>query len=100
MEREEKKKRNTAWSEHTTMKEERQKRREKRTKKKQWLKRHATATSERSKAIGNTDKRVEDDSEDEDTWEEVAKEERMAKKLRRGEITQKEFDTQFTDLIN
>ncbi|KAF8621632.1 hypothetical protein AX15_007650 [Amanita polypyramis BW_CC] len=99
MEREEKRERNIAWSDKTSRKEERQTRREKRAKKKQWLK-TATAVSEQSSTARNASKRAhaEGGSEGEDTWEELAKEERMAKKVKRGEITQKEFDTQFTDL--
>ena len=39
------------------------------------------------------------DGEDEaDDWDELAKEERMAKKLKRGNITQNDFDMEFSGL--
>ncbi|KAK2466230.1 hypothetical protein APHAL10511_001872 [Amanita phalloides] len=90
----EKRKRNTAWSEQTSKREEREKRKDKRAKKKEWLK---TRAIEQSKPSNDSSKRlrVEDD---EDAWEELAKEERMAKKLKRGEISQSEFDAEFADL--
>ncbi len=35
---------------------------------------------------------------DEDDWDELAKEERMAKKLRKGEVSQQDFDAAFAEL--
>ena len=35
---------------------------------------------------------------DEDDWTELAQEERMAKKVKRGHISQKMFDAEFGDL--
>ena len=40
----------------------------------------------------------EADDADEDEWEELAREERMAKKVRKGEVSQGEFDLAFGDL--
>jgi ATP-dependent RNA helicase DDX55/SPB4 len=40
----------------------------------------------------------EDDADEGDDWDELAREERMAKKVRKGNITQGTFDEQFTDL--
>lgn len=92
--KEEKKKRNTAWSEKASKKEERERRRDKKTKKKQWLKTQVMSANEQTTCPKRP--RAEEDSED--TWEQLAKEERMAKKLKKGEITQKEFDAEFVDL--
>ena len=39
-----------------------------------------------------------DDDTDGDDWEELAREERMAKKLKRGDISQTDFDNEFADL--
>jgi len=34
----------------------------------------------------------------EDDWDDLAREERLAKKLRKGAVSQKEFDEEFGDL--
>jgi ATP-dependent RNA helicase DDX55/SPB4 len=39
-----------------------------------------------------------EDSDDGSDWEELAREERMAKKVKRGEVSQKAFDAEFGDL--
>lgn len=36
--------------------------------------------------------------DEEDDWDELAREERMAKKLKKGEVSQREFDVEFADL--
>ncbi|KIL70035.1 hypothetical protein M378DRAFT_183640 [Amanita muscaria Koide BX008] len=95
----EKKKQNTAWSDHASRKEERLKRREKRVKKKQWLKAQEDVVNNSTKTTGDKRNRDSKSSGDEDGWEELAKEERMAKKLKKGEITQTEFDAEFGDLV-
>lgn len=41
---------------------------------------------------------VEDSRDDEDDWDELAKEERLAKKVRKGTATQQVFDAVFGDL--
>lgn len=42
---------------------------------------------------------VEKDNEhDGDDWDELAREERMVKKVKKGEISQKQFDAEFGDL--
>jgi len=98
MEKKEKKKRNTAWSEQVSRQEERQKRRDKKAKKRQWLKTQAELADEQTTKPGDSSKRPRAEEDDEGSWEELAREERMAKKLKRGEITQKEFDAEFADL--
>jgi len=97
-EKEEKKKRNAAWSEQSSRQEERQKRRDKKAKKKQWLKTQAELVDEQNTKPSDSSKRPRAEEDDEGSWEELAREERMAKKLKRGEITQKEFDAEFVDL--
>lgn len=92
----EKKKANAAWSDKMTKKEVKEKRKYKKDSKSQWLKRQQqeTANKKRSRDEGED----EDEDEDEDDWEELAKEERMAKKLKRGDISQREFDNEFTGI--
>ncbi|KIJ70539.1 hypothetical protein HYDPIDRAFT_23639 [Hydnomerulius pinastri MD-312] len=89
-----KRKRNAAWSQQVDNKEERESRKLKRERKRQWLKAQAsTGTAQ------GAERREEGDSEDEeDDWDELAKEERLAKKVRKGAATQKEFDAAFGDL--
>lgn len=99
LERVKKKKTNTAWSDHITRKEERDKRREKRVKKKKWLKEQQSApTSELPLNKRPHSEVVGGESGSEDSWDELAKEERMAKKLKKGEISQQEFDAAFPDI--
>ena len=43
-------------------------------------------------------KRPRDETEDDDDWDDLAREERMAKKVRKGEVSQKAFDAEFGDL--
>lgn len=89
----EKKKANAAWSNKVTKKEEREKRKQKKEKKQQWLK------QQQKEVVGDKKRnRVEDEGDNGDEWEELAREERMAKKLKRGDISQREFDNQFSDM--
>lgn len=82
--------------------EEKDKRREKKDRKKKWLKTQPSVEDptrgesdlKRGRALSDS----EDDEEDDDDWDELAKEERMAKKVRRGDISQGAFDLQFGDL--
>lgn len=98
--RAEKKKLNSAWSEKVVKKEEREKRKEKRSAKRKWLK---TQTVEAVLPGDQTQKRArsEDDGgeqDDSDDWDELAREERMAKKVKKGDINQRTFDAEFGDL--
>jgi len=98
-----KKKRKAAWSEKFEKKQERETRRGKRISKKKWLK-----TQEAVLGIGSETllgKRQRDGSNermdganDNDDWVELAREEKMAKRLRRGGVSQKDFDAEFGDL--
>jgi ATP-dependent RNA helicase DDX55/SPB4 len=99
-ERAEKRQQNLAWSHQVARKEEKDKRREKKDRKKKWLK---SQTSANEDAAGGDqsfkrERPAEDDADEGDEWGELAREERMAKKVRRGDITQGAFDKQFADL--
>ncbi|KAJ7349024.1 DEAD-domain-containing protein [Mycena albidolilacea] len=94
-ERAEKQKANVAWSDKVVKKEEREKRREKKGKKRKWLKTQAVDGSEQKDGEHGEH---EDDAVDEgDDWDELAREERMAKKMRKGDVSQKAFDAEFAD---
>ncbi|KIY42929.1 DEAD-domain-containing protein [Fistulina hepatica ATCC 64428] len=107
---EEKKKNHAAWSNKSLRKEEREKRKEKRKKKKRWHDAQQKASKGASSAVPNTDmsgggtlagKRSRSNSrshDDGDDWDALAREERMAKKVRQGNVSQKAFDAEFTDL--
>ncbi|KAF9055271.1 DEAD-domain-containing protein [Hymenopellis radicata] len=86
--RKQKKKVNVSWSDKVVKQEERDVRKEKRVKKKAWEKEQ---TKKREHDV------VDEDGDDGDDWDDLAKEERMAKKVRRGEVSQKEFDMEFDD---
>ncbi|KAF9462671.1 DEAD-domain-containing protein [Collybia nuda] len=93
-----KRKLNSAWSEKASQKEERDKRKEKRSAKKKWLKTQVPTTPA---PLGNqTSKRtrIEDGQDSGDDWNDLAREERMAKKLKKGDINQKTFDAEFGDI--
>ena len=68
-------KKNLAWSEKVTVKEEREKRREKKAKKRAWLKTDTGKFAESEQA------NLADHGEE---WEELAMEERLAKKRKKG----------------
>ncbi|KAJ2931643.1 hypothetical protein H1R20_g5369, partial [Candolleomyces eurysporus] len=102
-ERAKKKKANASWSEVANKKEQRSKRKEKKVAKQKWLRANKQETAETSTG-GTSTKRPRDEEsddasdEDDDDWDELAREERMAKKVKKGEITQRDFDAEFTDL--
>lgn len=78
--------------------EGKEKRKEMKGRKKEWQK---AQTQVQDTADDDDKKRAREDSgsdEGADDWDELAREERMAKKLKRGDISQKDFDQQFTDL--
>jgi ATP-dependent RNA helicase DDX55/SPB4 len=86
-----KKKVNTAWSKQAERKDERELRREKKNRKRKWLKANGETSTVGAKELPQKDS----DAGDEDDWEDLAREERMAKKLKRGEIDQDAFDAEF-----
>lgn len=88
---------NAAWSNQTFKRETRDKRKEKKAKKKQWLKSQQPQPSSSTPLVPQK-RHVEaddDDDSNEDDWAELAREERMAKKVRKGEMSRLEFDTEF-----
>jgi ATP-dependent RNA helicase DDX55/SPB4 len=87
------KKINFAWSDKHSKKEEREKRKEKKDRKKNWLK-----TQEKTEVGAQNSlkrERAEDEQEGKAEWAELAKEERMAKKLKKGNISQMDFNEEF-----
>ncbi|KAH0839733.1 DEAD-domain-containing protein [Lanmaoa asiatica] len=92
-----KRKRNIPWSQQAANKEQKEKRKLKRDRKRQWLKSQATANRNATTPVRSQS--VEDSRrDDEDDWDELAKEERLAKKVRKGTATQQVFDAEFGDL--
>ncbi|KAF5390553.1 hypothetical protein D9757_002771 [Collybiopsis confluens] len=87
------KKANAPWSVKTDKREEREIKKEKRKKKKQWLKMQPSDNIQRDR------KRTrEEEATEEEDWSEMAREERLAKKVRKGDVSQKTFDVEFGDL--
>lgn len=88
-----------SWSKQLAKKDAREKRRVQKTRKKAWMtssrlgeERKDHAALKRTRADGE-DKNVVDSAEDAlDDWASLAEEERLAKKLKKGKISQAEFD--------
>ncbi|KAJ7494531.1 hypothetical protein B0H11DRAFT_2227939 [Mycena galericulata] len=59
-----------------------------------WLKTQATTAVPAKQEHGEHGDQVPDEGDD---WEELAREERMAKKMRKGDVSQKAFDAEFAD---
>lgn len=85
--------------------EQRVKRKEKKVAKAKWLRANADGMDvdgEAAPADGAPSKRTRsaesEQDDDGDDWDELAREERMAKKLKKGEVSQKQFDAEFGDL--
>lgn len=78
-------------------KEEKLKRKEKKDKRREWLKQ-----SMAEKAVGEKRGRAEsigaEGGADEDDWDDLAREERMAKKVKKGLVSQDAFDGEFGEL--
>ncbi|KAF8191485.1 DEAD-domain-containing protein [Mycena galopus ATCC 62051] len=94
-ERAEKQKANVAWSDKVVKKEEREKRRDKKVKKRKWQKTQAAEDS--AQKDGGHGEHGDEAVDEGDDWEELAREERMAKKMRKGDVSQKAFDAEFAD---
>lgn len=94
-----KRKRNTPWSQQTVNKEEKNKRKLKKDRKRQWLKSQATVNHNAMTPVkSQSAEDSRDDGDGGDDWDELAKEERLAKKVRKGTATQQVFDAEFGDL--
>ncbi|KAL1701419.1 P-loop containing nucleoside triphosphate hydrolase protein [Schizophyllum commune] len=126
--RRERKKTNTAWSAQKDRQDERQRRKEKKVSKRKWERKEAAAKEGKGEGgetkgeEGKGEKGGEgtmevdgegkdgkaetvpakrgasSDDEGADDWAELAREERMAKKVKRGAVSQKAFDAEFGDL--
>jgi len=97
--RAEMKKRTAPWSKETNRKEEREKRREKKVRKRKWLDANAPTSKEGGEDVEMKTETADDNSDGGgDDWEEMQREERMAKKVKRGAVTQKAFDAEFGGL--
>ena len=95
--RAEQKKTNLSWSRQTGRKEDRDERKEKKERKRQWEKSQAKPAPEPGHAPKRS-RSPEDVDEADDDWDELAREERIAKKVKRGDVSQTEFDREFADL--
>jgi len=88
---------NLSWSRQVAKKDAKEKRRAQKTRKKAWV---TSTRPEKERKEHSTLKRMRADNEEklvdsadaEDDWTSFAEEERLAKKLRKGKITQDEFD--------
>ena len=96
--RAEQKKVNMAWSQQASRKEERERRREKKQRKKIWEKTQNQLATGSGGNIKRPLAAASDSANDEDDWEELAKEERMAKKVKRGDLSQRDFDLEFANI--
>ena len=94
--RSEQKKKNAAWSLKVEQRDRRDLRKEKKDRKRAWLKEQDSKVV--SDEASGTKRALQSDDEDNDDWDELAKEERMAKKLRKGTINRKQFDEEFSGL--
>ena len=91
---------NEAWSDQKARKVEREKRKEKKEKKKAWQKANPVPVkkTDADSATNSKRKQSDDGSDSEDDWDELAREERMAKKVKKGEVDSKAFDQEFSGL--
>ncbi|OJT07859.1 ATP-dependent rRNA helicase SPB4 [Trametes pubescens] len=97
----EKQKLNSAWSDKMKQREERDKRKEKKDRKKKWLKAQEAADTATPDQTGSK-RGLEDVSGESggegDDWAELAREERLAKRVKKGHLSQSRFDAEFADL--
>ncbi|KAH9951892.1 DEAD-domain-containing protein [Amylocystis lapponica] len=94
--RAEKRKTNAAWSNKATKEEERHNRKEKKDRKKKWLEAQKGASDDPHGAKRTRD--TESADGDSNDWAELAREERMAKKVKKGHLSQVVFDEEFSAL--
>lgn len=79
-------------------KEEKEQRKDKRSRKRKWL--QAQTQTKEVDTAGKRDRLDASDGGDEgeDDWITLAKEERLAKKVKRGAMSQATFDAEFVDM--
>jgi ATP-dependent RNA helicase DDX55/SPB4 len=85
---------NLSWSGQVARKDARQVRKEKRVRKRKWLESKDQSTANANVTLKTTPDVKGVDEE----WDELAREERMAKKVRRGDLSQEDFDKEFDNL--
>ena len=87
------------WSNKITRKEQRDKRKEKKERKKTWTKDrtggHENADLKRSRDTHEANGTRNDSEDEDDDWDELAREERLAKKVKKGHVSQEAFDEEF-----
>ena len=90
--RAEQKLRNAPWSKEVGKKTEREKRKEKKKRKREWEK--IQQPLPQKSAAGSK----EEEDDDEDDWEDLAREERLANKVKKCTLDSKAFDEEFSGL--
>ncbi|KAH8117380.1 DEAD-domain-containing protein [Phellopilus nigrolimitatus] len=99
-ERAEQNQKNTAWSEKFGRKTEKEKRKEKKERKREWLKtQQQGAESENNRQVIRMKRTKTGSDDDGDDWEGLAREERMAKKVKKGVLNGKAFDEEFAGFL-
>lgn len=82
--------------------EERDKRKEKKDRKKKWLKTQDAVADAAAPEQAGSKRALEDVSGESggegDDWAELAREERLAKRVKKGHLSQSKFDAEFADL--
>ncbi|KAF9438704.1 ATP-dependent rRNA helicase spb4 [Entomortierella beljakovae] len=95
----------SAWSEKQEAKERKVDRQLKKQRKKEYLKRVANGEikpgekDSQNKDDGSDEDKKEEDEDEEDSWEALAKEERLAKKVKKGKMSAKEFDKEVGNMF-
>jgi len=96
----EKRKQNAAWSAKQEKEDEKQRRKDRKTLRKKWLKAQNATSADKSTGKRDRAELDDDDGDDDDDWTDLAREEKMAKRVRKGDVSQKEFDAEFVDLMD
>ena len=104
--REAKRVRNAAWSQQTNRQQEREHRKEKRARRREAIKKSTPIDISSGSVAGKSDEKSTKKGQeangrasldDGDEWEELAHEERMAKKVKRGLVDKATFEKMFGD---
>jgi len=112
LKRRELKKVNSAWSDKSKSRETRDLRKEKKGRKREWLKKNGMSVEvgvgsgagkgdEETEGGDARDAKMDDgylDMDAQEEWKELAREEKMAKKVKRGAVLESEFNEMFADL--
>lgn len=93
------KEKNAAWSKETNRRTEKGRRKEKKVRKREWQKGLEAADGDAQTNPLSQGKRQKGESDEEgDDWDELAREERLAKKVKKGTLDASAFDAEFTEL--